>query len=898
MSTFFANAQNFAIDGGNFGIVQGDQINYYRQRISQVSEATSASSSPLASGFRSITEATSSRTMVTVQINGNQINQIIQREEREHTEFDDFRNVKRGDIYKIRTICEVRDGAEGCQCEACQRERGEVTRTFCSAKLIGVEGEFTAVTYSGRDARKVFEWEFLKYSRTQFTGASQIFAIDKGTIPSMVLWHNLVPLAQFKGNVRGLGLRYLESLRRQLGCWDEELWMDSSRGVICRGPEGPYSQLPVYVLELKDLPPTAELLQEEVLVRFLASHKSKEADDAFMHAMHYGRNNKDVPERVNGPTVFSTLTKTPIAVANNVWESRRDNLVERTCLENGWTRFRLDGDGSRSLRLNRDVEKAWLWQAWRVFHARGVSLENDQEGFNLVYPYMSLDGYVNDSPSKRQRRQQQAIFLFVYSPPPNPTQGKTSPLHHWSFHEDGHSQISPELCCNLGLPVQLNFGNDFYACSWSTHNYKLIRQYQTLRGFDPTTADFAQHLGYGDHIFHPLDDSDRFKDVHEDQTSPSPQAPTDLGESVNIVNSEYPSNMLGLIRAEDMASVGDPHYREDKYTDTSYCIVPNKRWKTGVEHGGIVTHNHPHEDFRHKVDLTSNEQVVINESLRLIRPLPARTSRMNRSPCVQQGASASQLYPLHHYPSDNPVSRCHPSLPTSLSPRDVSSPYGLMTSTANIFDPFPLLVHTAEQSLDVSHATGSNSYNTAPPFGPYSIPEHAYSISHPTASTAVSPYTDPSPYLVSTNSTTEYDANAGHDFRWSGDWQYNTSNQHSRSSFVTASNSNPIYGPSPASTSTVSHLSHSVVENRTHPPYSMYGGVPTSLEYPSSFPDSSVGHQHERNGFALYSQPPPVIPYTWAGSAATPSRGQLEPSSFGYGGSEEWGRNNDGERWF
>ncbi|KAL0058674.1 hypothetical protein AAF712_014635, partial [Marasmius tenuissimus] len=89
MSTFFANAQNFAVDGGNFSIVQGDQNNYYRQRISQVSEATSASSFPLASGFRSITEATSSRTIATVQVNGNQINHIVQREEKEHTEFDD-----------------------------------------------------------------------------------------------------------------------------------------------------------------------------------------------------------------------------------------------------------------------------------------------------------------------------------------------------------------------------------------------------------------------------------------------------------------------------------------------------------------------------------------------------------------------------------------------------------------------------------------------------------------------------------------------------------------------------------------------------------------------------------------------------------------------------------------
>ncbi|KAJ8089576.1 hypothetical protein PM082_014832 [Marasmius tenuissimus] len=199
-------------------------------------------------------------------------------------------------------------------------------------------GESAGAHANGRDARKAFREEFLKLSRILSTEASQVYAIQNGTIPSMVLWHNLLPLAQFKENVRGLGLLYLESLRRQLGCDDEELWMDSSRGVICRGPKGPDSSIPADRFQLKDLPSTAELLQEEVLVRFLASHKSKEADDAFMDAMNYARNYEVVPERVDRPTIFSTQTKTPIAVANNAWKSLEDTLVERTCLENGLTR--------------------------------------------------------------------------------------------------------------------------------------------------------------------------------------------------------------------------------------------------------------------------------------------------------------------------------------------------------------------------------------------------------------------------------------------------------------------------------------------------------------------------------------------------------------------------------
>ncbi|KAJ8089508.1 hypothetical protein PM082_014764 [Marasmius tenuissimus] len=298
----------------------------------------------------------------------------------------------------------------------------------------------------------------------------------------------------------------------QLGCRNEELWLDSSRGVICRGPKGPDSWIPPLALPFKDLPSTAELLQEEVLVRFLASHKSEEADDAFVYAMDYASNDEGVPEQVDRPIVFLTRTKTPIAAANNVWESLNDNFIDWMCLENGWTRFRLDGDGEVSLWLNRDVGEAWLSQAWSVFHARGVLLEDDQEGFTLFHPHAQLEGHLDESPSKCQLRRQQPIFLFIYPPSFNLSRGKTSLLHYWSFQKDGNSHISPELCCDLGLPVQLQLRNKFYALSWSTDSYKWM-----------------------------LDDSDRFEDVHKDEISACPAIPIDLKKAVTTIDSDVPS---------------------------------------------------------------------------------------------------------------------------------------------------------------------------------------------------------------------------------------------------------------------------------------------------------------------------------------------------------------------
>ncbi|KAJ8089573.1 hypothetical protein PM082_014829 [Marasmius tenuissimus] len=434
----------------------------------------------------------------------------------------------------------------------------------------------------------------------------------------MVFWHGLVPLAQLLENAGVLSQMYLGRLHDDWECAYGEMWMDPTRGVVCRGPKGPDSYILFSALRFKDLPSTAELLQEDVLARFLASHKSKEADDAFMRAMCYA-SMYDMTGRVDRPTVFSTRTETPIAVANNVWRSLEDNLVERTCLEHGWTRFRLDGDGRLSLGLNMDAEKAWLLQAWSVFHARGVSLENDQEGLNLVYPYVSLDGYLNESPSKCQLRRQQPIFLFIYSPLPNILGRKISSTHHWSLHEDGQPQLSPELCCDLGLPVQLSFCDYFNVDSWCTDSYKLIRQYQTLRGFDPTTADFARHLGYGN-IFCPVDDSDRFEDVHKDEVSACLAIPIDFSKAVTTINSDVssPSNARDHTPVvESYIKINAPAYI---HATISCNVVTSNTMKSNRETGN---QRYLDQDTRHQ----SVPRIPNNPVSCLLRrnPPPART---------------------------------------------------------------------------------------------------------------------------------------------------------------------------------------------------------------------------------------------------------------------------------
>ena len=113
--------------------------------------------------------------------------------------------------------------------------------------------------------------------------------------------------------------------------------MDAGRGVICRGPEGPDPNIIGWGVEVPEVPSTADLLQEDVFLRFLASRKSREVDRGVVDAIRWSYDvREDASERCDQPTVFSTLTQIPIAVANNIWEGS-GSLSERTVLENGLT---------------------------------------------------------------------------------------------------------------------------------------------------------------------------------------------------------------------------------------------------------------------------------------------------------------------------------------------------------------------------------------------------------------------------------------------------------------------------------------------------------------------------------------------------------------------------------
>ncbi|KAK1217648.1 hypothetical protein PQX77_019696 [Marasmius sp. AFHP31] len=356
MSDFFPNGRNFKVAGDSFNHVAGSQNNY--------------------NGPTTI---------------------IRKRSNAQRTEFDDFRNVRRGDICRLRNIQVDRNSTQWDENdmrsrEECHQPRDDriISQNDCNDSTTIIQEQSNALQTEFDDFRNIKRGAICRLRDRNST------QWDENDIRSRE--EKLVPIVHFLRN-NGLSAIYIANLDIQLGCDENRLWIDAGRGLICRGPPGPWISVENWDLQIKDLPLTSELLREDVMLRFLASLKLREADCAVVVGVNYFSRATVVPRGVSQPTVISTLTNTPIAVANNLWESKSDNPTGPSLLENGLFRFTLNGGSGfyLCLRWNWNSEKAWMSQAWSVFHARGITSEEDLSAYNLYYSDAQLHGHIKVS---------------------------------------------------------------------------------------------------------------------------------------------------------------------------------------------------------------------------------------------------------------------------------------------------------------------------------------------------------------------------------------------------------------------------------------------------------------------------------------------------------------------
>ncbi|KAL0563380.1 hypothetical protein V5O48_018688 [Marasmius crinis-equi] len=266
--------------------------------------------------------------------------------ESETLELSEFHEVKRGDIRIIKEI--ARHTAKSRRKERRfnpywrpdrqnKEETGDCDHVIYAAELnvVGplVQGSrFTVKTYHGSyalEANGSFRLQSLKNSISDSIGCGS---------------EELVPAAHILDTTRRLGggfLKelYIAELLWHLGGYElNEVWIDPSRGVLCRGLVGPECKIFTgWTRIFKDIPSDVDFLKEDVFIRFAASVKSRNIDELLVGRLAYRGRSEGSTHRVNQPTVI-TPSNTPIAFGPLRWRTY-DLHDESTELENGTTRW-------------------------------------------------------------------------------------------------------------------------------------------------------------------------------------------------------------------------------------------------------------------------------------------------------------------------------------------------------------------------------------------------------------------------------------------------------------------------------------------------------------------------------------------------------------------------------
>ncbi|ESK87081.1 hypothetical protein Moror_11928 [Moniliophthora roreri MCA 2997] len=357
------------------------------------------------------------------------------------TERDEFHYVKRGDMIATKEIhskelsewdWELQNG------ELVGRYKSS-TRKICTIEIVDQQSKYTAMIYEGKDAQKLWEEDFRRFSRNKKPGSFQLFGINQSAIPALIFHHELIPFAQFF-NRKSIWMDiYIQHLVTNMRCTWKNIWMNTAGGVLFSGPDGP-STLDLWsdADESIVVPTTVDMLKDDTCIRFFINfgssvndsvlecaqlnsesiyldnlrlktaedHQSEDSDhpnwSSATHPYLHGlwRDPPDhLPMNVIGGLRFDTIYSPsmeavarwpPGAGSLQEWqEYERKGLVDQTVLDSGLTRFKLDLTwGEEIYSETRDkwkgLRQGWLSQSSRVFNA--VDIVEGKENFCMSPP--------------------------------------------------------------------------------------------------------------------------------------------------------------------------------------------------------------------------------------------------------------------------------------------------------------------------------------------------------------------------------------------------------------------------------------------------------------------------------------------------------------------------------
>ncbi|KAK7054474.1 hypothetical protein VNI00_003672 [Paramarasmius palmivorus] len=469
-----------------------------------------------------------------------------------HAEYDEFEYVKKGHMYILKTI-HVEDFLRK---EPIQGQESWVIggrRCIHTIEIHGINrSRFTAVMYHGDMGRKVShkstkkrtktevqyhtqEWEqdFLLYSQSN-PDLVQLFGLNHSSIPALIFYDELVPIANmYRESDFWTGL-YLCHLVKHKQCDRWRLWVENRTGQIRIGPDGPRPLVIPHAISPMYVPSTVDMLRDEVSFSFFATYGSRLDNIVLQHVyrsrrpvfldslLFTGRAYPDdgrtlsnrssiVLDELRFDTVYSD-TGEPAAKLPSmfyVWNPEVGGIAKEGMLVGAnLIRFDLTGaetaTGARFVHgvygfggdLNEcsTIAYTWLSQSPRLFHALRTPRERESR-YSIPPTTFVLEGTFELGLVCAE-----PVYLFIRSAITKPSDSAYDIDPFWSYDKLGQSRISEPEQQRIGLPkLALRWHTRDTAVklwAWPSYAYDALRNWQISRGFDPKSADFARALGF------------------------------------------------------------------------------------------------------------------------------------------------------------------------------------------------------------------------------------------------------------------------------------------------------------------------------------------------------------------------------------------------------------------
>ncbi|KAF9257436.1 hypothetical protein L218DRAFT_1006184 [Marasmius fiardii PR-910] len=248
-------------------------------------------------------------------------NTIVEKRAKIHRglpELSEFTEVKRGDIYKHGNVC--------YSWRLCSNGKDDTEAAVYHAEIniVGPFGQkkFTVKTYHGQNGKKEWRRDFLRCSR-DWHGDIPLFGYNMSSVPLLIFYGELVPLAHIEAQVGDAGRVYFGMLKNTLGCLRNEIWMDPTKGTFCCEPVGLKCIEWSDYLDVGTIPLDVEFLKEDVVIRYFSTIKHDRGLIRALDTSSDFEHLKDVPS-ISYFHVISRLTNSIIAFNWNVrwWVER------------------------------------------------------------------------------------------------------------------------------------------------------------------------------------------------------------------------------------------------------------------------------------------------------------------------------------------------------------------------------------------------------------------------------------------------------------------------------------------------------------------------------------------------------------------------------------------------